>query len=190
MLHETREATRSPEITEVLAGVGALIITPDGYFLSIEEGRTSRKTGKIKGMRSLPMETIEIGETHGQALERLLKEEVSAKKLTNYASSAKLCRVQLTPGVWLHAYLIPANHRFRVEAGTHKDALNPKWVHIDEVINCDPKNRQFRPGTREVVKSYLEFQQDNSFHAGLYFRCEGEIPQEVFDELERQAKQA
>lgn len=190
MLHETREATESPEVAEVLAGVGALIVTPDGYFLSIEEGRTSRKTGKIKGMRSLPMETMEVGETHEQALERLFKEEVSAKELSDRIDPPKLCRVQLTPKVWLHAYLIPVNYRFQVEAGTHKDALNPRWVHIDEVLNSDPENRQFRPGTREVVRSYLEFQQNTNFRPRLFFRCEDEIPQEVFDKLEKQAKQA
>lgn len=178
------EIDKSPEFVETLAGVGLLIITANGYFLSIEEARTNRRTAKIKGMRSLPMETIESGETHKKALKRLLKEEVSTENLSGHTDPTKLCRVQLTPGVWLHAYLIPVNCIFQAEAGTHKDALNPKWVHINEVLNSDPKDRRFRPGTREVLKSYLEFHQNNTFQPGLYFRCGDEIPQEVFDELD------
>lgn len=184
-MEKTREKDRSPEIAETLAGVGLLIITPNGYFLSIKEARTSRRTAKIKGMCSLPMETIESGETHDQALERLLKEEVSVKELSGRTDLTKLCRVQLTPGVWLHAYLIPVNLRFQAEAGTHEDALNPKWAHINEVLNSNPNDRLFRPGTREVIESYLESQRNNNFQPGLYFRCEDEISQEVFDELER-----
>lgn len=189
MLHETREAPKSPEIVETLAGVGALIITPDGYFLSIEEGRTSRKTGKIKGMRSLPMETIEAAETHDQALKRLLKEEVSLEELNDCTNLTKLCRVQLTPGIWLHAYLMPINYRLQAKDGTHKDALNPKWVHVSEVLKSDPRDRLFRPGTREVVKSYLRFQRNTNSQPELCFRCEDEIPQEVFDKLEKVASQ-
>lgn len=184
MAKGTREIDESPEIVETLAGVGALIITPDGYFLSIEEGRTSRRTGKIKGVRSLPMETIEAGETHQQALERLLKEELSAEELNNHTDLIKLCRVQLTPGVWLHAYLIPVNLRFQAQAGTHKDASNPKWVHINELLGSNPKDRLFRPGTREVIESYLKFGANNNFQPDVHFRCKDEIPQEVFDALE------
>lgn len=183
MLQETKER----EVVEDLKGVGLFIVTPDGYFLTIEEARTKRKTNKIAGMRSLLMETIEAGETQEQAIARLLinDEEVSAKQFRTLTPERKLCRVQLTPGVWLHAYLIQVSGQFPVRPGTAPDARNPGWTHINDVLASSPSEQKFRPGTREVIKSYLAHKENGNQESQVYFRCEDDIPQEVFDMLER-----
>ncbi len=186
MLKEAKER----EIVENLTGVGLLIVTPDGYFLTIEETRTKRKTGKIAGMRSLLMETLEAGETQGQAIKRLLidDEEVSAEQFRVLAPEKKICRVQLTPGVWLHAYLIQVPDRFPVRSGTAPDAKNPGWNHINEVLESSPIEHKFRQGTREVIISYLGHKENGNQEPQVYFHCEDEVPQEVFDAVENGLK--
>lgn len=185
-----RETTNTPEVIEYKKGVGALIVTPEGYFLSIEEGSTKRETAKIKGMRSLPMETVEPGETREQALIRALTdEEVKVGISLNLEARRLLCRIQLTPGVWLYAYLIEAPEQFPVQKGNAPDALNPGWNHINQVLNSIPTDRNFRPGVREVIKSYLEYLRGNTYQPQIFFFCEDEIPQEVFDRVERLEKE-
>lgn len=184
---ESGELPRQPEIVELKRGVGVLLITPDGDFLTVEETSTNRHAAKVKGMRSLPMETLETGEMDADALYRALGDEEVKSEVFNkeLKPQAKLCAVQIAPGTWLHTYLITVPSIFKVEPGNAPDVVNPGWNHINEVLKSNPKDRKFRPGNREVIKSYLEFRRNNNFQPRLYFRCEDEIPQEVFDELEK-----
>lgn len=180
------ELLRHLEIIEITSGVGAFIVTPDGYFLTIEEGETKRQTGKIKGMRSLPMETVEPGETFQEALVRAINdEEVQAPELNNFVTEQKLCQIQNTPGVWLHVYLIRVPTPFALQEGNAPDALHPKWMHIHEVLSSKTEERAFRPGTREVIVSYIDLITNGSTHSPqIYFRCQDEVPQKIFDALE------
>lgn len=181
----SQEFPLSPEIIEEKRGVGIFLVTSDGYFLTVEETRTNRHTAKVEGMRSIPMETLEPGETDEDALYRALgNEEVKSEAFRELKPRAKLCAVQIAPGVWLHAYLIIVPSIFQVEPGNAPDVTGPGWNHINELLGSTPGNRKFRPGNREVIKSYLEFRQNTTFQPGLYFRCEDEIPQEVFDEMD------
>jgi len=69
---------KSEAITHI-SGVGALIVPTDiigNSFVTIVEQDTKRNKNKLRGMRSLPMETVEKEENHRQAIKRLFTEEV------------------------------------------------------------------------------------------------------------------
>lgn len=191
MSPEVSEVGKSPEIKERVVGVGAFIITPDNFFLTIRELTTKRLTGKIAGMRSLPMETVEDRETDEQALTRLFEEEVEVSGLNGLEGKALLCRIQLTNEVWLHTYLIRVPDILHTEVGTDANKISePAWININEILKSKPSERRFRPGVRESIKSYASYLQDPAgFQPDIYFRCEDEVPQEVFDHVEREAMQ-
>ncbi len=184
-------------ITENLSGVGAFITkNGDPYsFLSITEGRNSRKTNKLKGMTSAPFETIERGESHKDALRRVFaetenggQEEITVVKgqisLPDDIKRAYLCKIQINPGIWLHAYLLSALPETTFAKGKDSDTINePRWVNIDQV-----DNRQrfvFRPGMLEIIQSYRSYLEDPSnFDPQTYFTVANSIPLRIYDSLD------
>lgn len=183
---ESGEFSGQPEIVEHVVGVSPFIVTPDGFFATVKELKNKRLTGKIVGMRSSPMETVKPGETDQLALERTFREEIVIPELSGN-EPVFLCRVQFGPGVWLHTYLFWSQRDFRIELGSEaNEVANPSWTHIKEVLGSKPNERKFRPGVREIVKSYLAYlKEGENFQPCLYFSCEDAVPEEVFDELEK-----
>lgn len=185
-------ASLAPEVetrvVEEVVGVGVLILTADGQYLSIREEKTKRKTNKVAGMISAPMETVETGEGEGQALERLFREEVVAAETNELIFIGRLCDVQLAPGVWLHAYLLLSTKPFKATTGENgQDVAQPTWRPINQVMEENTGIR-FRPGVKELVKSYLTFASDpENFTPQIYFECEDKISPEEFDRLEASA---
>lgn len=175
------------EITENVIGVGALVVTPDFQFLTVEELRTKRSTRKIAGMRTAPMETVFAGESDDKALTRLFQEEVVFNG-TSLPLDKKvlLCKIQLTRGIWLHGYLLQIEQPSSVVIGTEgNEVANPVWTNIDEVIYSDPNEWLFRPGVRELILSYLNYLANpQHFSTQHFFQTRGEVPSIVFDFLE------
>ena len=158
-----------------MKGVGILIVTSDGKFLSIEEKTSNRKTGKKKGARSFPMETVQGGESYQQALKRLLQEEVVLDSVA-INSLKKLCQVEIRNGVWLHSYLLHLPKSITIPVGSSTDVTDPVWVDIDQVL----KNGQgltFRPGVRETLLEYKRYLQTGS--TSLLEEYRGEIEQSL-----------
>lgn len=164
-------------------GVGALIIQEDS-FLTIEELHLSRKTHKVPGMRSMIFETIEAGETHNDTLLRALTEEV---KLINFLQTDKaddtpLCKVQINQGVWLHAYLLPIKlpKDFLLEIGTtFEEVRSPGWDSMHVVLMAKSGDLRFRPGNREVIRSYFN-SLPNLKNQYVYQETEDIIADEVY----------
>ncbi len=180
-------------LQEQVAGVGAFIVVPsipELGFLTIEEQSSKRLTNKLKGMRSLPMETIEIGENHQQALERLFREEVRIPVISHpdNLTRLKLSTCELTEGVILHAYLIelaPTLHPFG-EIGSHKDEVgNVDWTNTMDVLMAKGSLR-FRPGVFEVVSSYIGYRaRPETFTPFVYTRLRDQVPMGIFDLMEQ-----
>lgn len=188
-----RENSQNPEIRETIAGVCALIVTPDGMFAAVQETKHSRVTNKVPGMISAPMETVKPGESYQQALERLLEEEVKVIGLGKPEAQTELCRVQLSPDVWVHAYLITVGERLPLRSGDDGETINPQWMSIDEIIKADPNERRFRPGMREIVESYLtltHLQNGSTYEPSVYFVPQGSVPEEVFHQIEADSSQS
>ncbi|MBI4059283.1 hypothetical protein HY404_03535 [Candidatus Microgenomates bacterium] len=75
MVERSIELSISPEKRKLQA-VAAAIILPSGLLYTIE-GTTNRpEYGKMAGMRSIPMETMKVEETHFDTLFRLAEEEL------------------------------------------------------------------------------------------------------------------
>lgn len=168
-------------------GVGALIIQND-CFLTVEERHLSRKTRKVPGMRSMIFETIEVGENHNDALVRALEEEVRLIDLlrTTKLDITPLCKIQLNSGVWLHAYLIPivVPINYPLEIGTSKDEVRePRWESLINVVRVPTGDLRYRPGNREVVRSYLNALPE-LIEQYVYLETKDSIPEEVYKEFE------
>lgn len=174
------------KITENVIGVGALLVTQDFRFLTVQELKTKRSTGKIAGMRTAPMETVIEGESDDEALKRLFQEEVILQEIEPpLDKKVLLCKIQLTNGVWLHGYLLQIEQLALAVTGTeNQEVSHPLWTSISEVLHSDPDDRQFRPGVRELVLSYLNFlASPEKFSAHFFFRPQDKVPEEVFDSL-------
>ncbi len=182
------ETPQNPEILETIAGVCALIVTQGGLFVAVQETRHSRITNKVPGMVSAPMETVKPGETHQQALKRLLEEEVKVIGLENPQARVKLCQVQLSPGVWIHAYFLEVREQLPLESGNDGDTINPQWMNMNKIMETDPNKGRFRPGMREIAQSYLTrlqcLQNGGVYESGVYFVPQGSVPEEVFSQIE------
>ncbi|TSC64651.1 MAG: hypothetical protein G01um101493_65 [Microgenomates group bacterium Gr01-1014_93] len=167
------------ETSEIIKeGVGLLIPKRQNFF-SIEERILNKSTGKVPGMRSMIFETIELGETHQDAIKRALREEVDMLNLlSDTLRPVELCKVQLKEGVWLYAYLLPIDIPDNLEisiGSTDFEVANPGWDMIDDVINSEVGNLRFRPGNREVLKSYKRFLSGNLTEPDTYLSTIDEI---------------
>src|SRR3989304_9003351 len=138
------------ELVEVKAGVGALIVVPEDLnrgFLTVQELTSKRATSKLAGMKTLPMETVEPGETHEMALRRMLFESagtgesggeevgLSFVKDEDHLTKLKLARCELSPGVVLHAYLIETTPDVAIRSGswTH-EVREAEWTSLEDIL--------------------------------------------------------
>lgn len=169
-----------------IIGVGAFIVNPDipsKGFIALQELITKRSTNKLAGMFSYPVETIEPGEDHNQALLRLFKEEIHIQPPL-ILPKIKLGQFLLLPGVSLHTYLFEVKSDVTIAVGsTPQEVKNPRWMTFQEVLAA-PLGR-FRAGVYETVTEYLTYLQDpDNFHINTYVRLRDWISEEVFNLME------
>ncbi len=183
---EARIKQNEEVITENVIGVGVLLVTSDSRFLTVQELKNKRSTGKIAGMRTAPMETVMDGESDADALKRLFQEEVVLNEAElPLDKKVLLCKIQLTNGVWLHGYLLQVEQPVFAAIGTENhEVSDPLWTSIEEVLHSNSDKRQFRPGVKELVLSYLNFlESPENFSPHFFFQTQGQMPDEVFDSL-------
>lgn len=166
-----------------VAGVGAFIVdaqNPLRGFVTVEEMTTKKKTNKLRGMKTYPMETIERGEDHNQALDRLFQEEVTMTP-TLALTRIKLGQYELIPGVMLHTYLFEANSDVMALIGSaSSEVRDPKWTTFEEVKSASIG--AFRAGVYETVMNYLDYLRNpRNFQTRTYINLRDRIPQEVFE---------
>ena len=173
-------------------GVGALIINPNDpeYFLAVQESNTNRSTRKLRGMLSAPFETIERGESHREALSRMINdgenggEEISVITgkiiIPGEIEPSKLCEVDFDDRVKLVAYLLEGTTDLRITGGRYPDVIgDPQWVKIDDVLDTFhyPEWFRFRPGMIEIVESYKRYSDSRgTFSPGIFPQVRLQIP--------------
>lgn len=165
---------------EVKMGVGALIISPDHqHFLTIKELETSRRTNKLKGMRSIPMESTEPKETLDQTLDRLFKEEVD---IWPRSLRGELCRCELARGVVARIYLYEISPDTKISGGSHStEVTDVGWTSIEDAFFAP--FGLFRPGVYEALQSYLQIDASEKYNPHFYRYDElwNNIPRYLFD---------
>lgn len=175
-----------------IEGVAAFIAAPKYYrVLTIEELQTKRSTNKIAGMRSIPMETVEPGESYEDALRRLLEEEVMIELGVNYSTSrllstCELCVFQMIPNVWVHTFFLGTAGTHMTRVGSEaKEVANPKWEHVRDILDHDLGSRLYRGGNRESVWSFLREMRNELYpRPDIYEKITDRVPAWVFDEIE------
>lgn len=138
-----------------------------------------RKTLKTRGMISAPFETVKTGETYEQTVVRTFREEI----VTGFPTpqlGPRLCSMCFSEGIWLHAYLVEVEERFDVTTGHGGEDIEPYgWIHINFAENA-PRGL-FRPGNREIVKSYRVYQREGeNFKPRIYFATVDHITEEEY----------
>jgi 8-oxo-dGTP pyrophosphatase MutT (NUDIX family) len=128
------------------------------------EKNAKEKSGKLQGQLGFPYETVEPGESHPQAIERLLEEEVTVTAgqiaILNPLESAKLAIVRVSKpevGAWLHAYQIPVTPETQFRRGTFDHEVgDPIWVDVRKVLTTEGAQRVlFKGGTTEIARAHL-----------------------------------
>lgn len=143
------------EIPRSLAGVGALIVTSSGLFLSVEETTTSERTVKEEGSRTPPMESTEPSEDQFTTLRRVFQEEVIPPEGFHLRYRGPLCDVIITGDTLVRMFLFESEFPFQATVGQNeKDVRNPRWLRLKDPLEHPLGNRDFRPGVRETIQAY------------------------------------
>lgn len=179
---------------ERVAGVGALIVVPkdpDRGFLTLEELISKRSSNKLRGSRTLPMETVEPGETHADAWERLTSEEIQLQNVgydPREVTRNLLCKCELRPGVVLYTSVLEVPPDAAVIIGSEsQEVANLRWTSFADVLNAPKGDLGIRPGTREVIQAYLAYMENPMSYELRIFMYSGlydKIPDSVFDLIE------
>lgn len=155
---------------ENLAGAGAFIVSSRGTVLTVEELTTSARTGKERGMRTHPMESLEPGETIGNCLERIFSEEVRLSPDQEIVDVGPLCDVQITPDIRVRMFLFQSPEEWPVQIGTAKtEVADCRWVPIEDVLYADIGSNRFRVGVRETAKGFNLYTVQNNDFQPVYF---------------------
>lgn len=183
------------EFEDRIAGLGILVVVPEEPgrgFASLRELRSRRSTNKLAGSMTVPMESVEVGETQAQALERLTREEIQLRDFTydpGRVLNSRLVTCELRPGVWVPMYLLQVPSRVDIIVGSEAHEVSDlRWTPFEEITEAPASDLSLRPGTREAVLSYLDYlRNDGGFKPAFYRYLElgDRIPDAIFDLIEK-----
>lgn len=178
---------------ETDTGVCPFIIHPTepDLFLGVIELQTKEKSYKLAGMMGPGFETVEVakGETRPEAVDRFFREEVKIFSggviIPQDLEEAEICRVQLSPGAWVHVYPVQAYGDFEVGIGSEKrEVAGPIWLSRRRVLStmATPESIVFRPGTKEILEAMRDvYDHGLSVRGRLYSDPMQPFPRAVFD---------
>lgn len=170
------------DVEPTLFAVGALIVCDD-EFAAVTEKNTSRKSVKVAGQQTHPMETVEDFDQNDLAtLTRACKEEVALD--IQQKDVIFLNTIETRPGVELRNYLVIISSKDLVKRGSFIDEVSSvKWVPLQEVI-LSKGSLRFRPGVHETVSDHFRLKSDPEvYQPGEYRYRElaDQIPSKVYD---------
>lgn len=175
-----------------ITGVMALVVIPedlDAGFLSITEQRFKRASNRIKGARSMPMETSDPGENDNQTLARLFQEEIKIVSSSINIGQEPLSLIEIAPSTVGNAYLVEVASDVKAITGSDTgDVDNIVWTKFDEVLSTPAGSLVFRPGVFEIVDSYFQYlrKSDHSQPPFIpYSQIMHPVPTELFDLLDQ-----
>jgi ADP-ribose pyrophosphatase YjhB (NUDIX family) len=137
----------------VLSGVGLLLFNPSKEILLLRELSSKPQNGKVAGMLSMPLETIEPGETPDQALQRMIYEEVDAALKATFSFLDEIT-VKLTDArsVRLYMYIGECSASF-VAHPNDSDIEYFGWMMPDDILRLGSTKRRIE--VAPVLRLYL-----------------------------------
>lgn len=173
-----------------IRGVAALIVNPArNSFLTVEERETKRSTNKIAGMRTIPMETVNLGEDLESAFERLFHEEFQLINFdTRNATRRRLGVFELTLQATVYLDFFELGEEVTVILGSEShEVTNPAWIEFHEVMIEPIGSNRFRPGTRDGAETYIAYRTNPSRFIPRFCRSDelkDKIRPEIFEMAE------
>lgn len=141
----TSELLIPPERRSIQA-VSAIIVAPTNRVHTIVETSTRKDYGKVAGMRTIPMETMELGETHLETLARLFKEEAGREH--QRFVSVQIVGIYGLGGAAATCFVVRVEEEFTPVTNTG-DVKDPKWLYV-----CDAMNLWTRQGAFEMLSDF------------------------------------
>jgi hypothetical protein len=148
-----------PELEELpIQGVAAILVVPSEKIYTIRETMSRPEYGKMEGMRTIPMETVESGEDRLGTLRRLIKEEVGE-------GSVEIDRVEK---IGIYGLDVAAATCYVVRAqritssGLEGDVTDPRLMSVDEILTSWTRRgvvemmEDFLNNRRNVVRAYCK----------------------------------
>lgn len=120
-----------------MIGVAGLITNTEGQVYTIRENNSKWITQKFKGMRSIPMETIEDGESLEDATRRMLLEEIGGLDISSryqLTQNSSVGGFFVHPEVFVHIFHLHC-YNSELSHGTGDDVKDPQWVSTREILH-------------------------------------------------------
>ncbi len=141
----------------MLRGVALFLSNSTGEMFVVRERQSKPKIGKIADMISIPMETIEPGESPEAALERLLREEIGLAIMSQpiqlaWARFAPVDHPEAIPYEILVFVAQVDGSRPAVPLLDPEDVEPAGWMSLSQLANLGPKGRRELPGLLLVLQ--------------------------------------
>lgn len=128
--------------------VALIVENLDGAIMVLQEFETKPYLGKYTGMYSIPMETLQPNEPNNEALQRLIREELSG--LAGIVVRPERVGIyRIVPGAWASLYL-GKFERVVLPETQSSEVGNHSWLDPQAVFSL-----WLRPGAREMVEDFV-----------------------------------
>jgi hypothetical protein len=134
---------------ERIRGVAGIIANPAEEIIVLKENTSKPRLGKLRGMYSIPMETLLPGETVLSAMERLYREELTGLSLPQ-TLGRYIGVYRIVPCVWAKLYAIKTkSFLLPITFGNPPEVGNHQWASVEEALGL-----WLRQGAPEMIADY------------------------------------
>lgn len=131
-------------------GVALIIEHPSsGHILTLREMEDKPWLGKLAGMRSIPMETLRDSESHDEAIQRLIHEELS--DLPVLPDIMRIGAYLIVPRIWVTLYTARSASTDLTEVAKTHEVDSHAWVSPEQALGL-----WLRRGAQEMIQDYLD----------------------------------
>ena len=147
-----KEGTRKTIMADnLIRGVALIVQNPLGKILILQEYETKPQYGKICGMFSVPMETVELNESDRCALIRLAEEELPGVELLLGDITPLIGSYKIDTQIWVNLYHAQAQQHDlpNPQSLQSKEVGNHQWLAPGEALEL-----WLRRGAREMISDF------------------------------------
>jgi len=152
-----------------IRGVALVVQNLQGQILVLQEYETKPHFGKRCGMFSIPMETVEPGESDPCAMVRLVADELPGLELGNeQILGSRIGIYRVVPRVWVNLYSTRTENGQLPNSGGH-EVGNHQWMAPEIALHL-----WLRQGAWEMIRDFMSKKRN-----ALCRRCR--IPDRAFE---------